>query len=150
MLKQKHGRIINMSPPISTDFANGKVAYSISKFGMTLIAHGLAEETRGTGVAINALWPATMIESFATINHKLGDRSLWRKAAILAECSLGLVLEGDDFSGHALIDEDYLAARGVHDLTAYRCDPNVEPPRLSKKEWKISNVGKLEDTKARL
>lgn len=72
---------------------------------MTLIAHGLGREVAGTGVTINALWPATMVESFATINHKLGDRSLWRKASIIADATLGLVNETDDYTGNALIDE---------------------------------------------
>lgn len=46
-----------------------------------------------------------MVESFATINHKLGDKSLWRKASIIADATLGLVTEADDYTGHALIDE---------------------------------------------
>jgi hypothetical protein len=46
-----------------------------------------------------------MVESFATINHKLGDRSLWRKASIIADATLGLVTETNDYTGNALIDE---------------------------------------------
>lgn len=57
------------------------------------------------GVTINALWPATMVESFATINHKLGEASLWRKASIIAESTLGIVTEPKDFTARALIDE---------------------------------------------
>jgi citronellol/citronellal dehydrogenase len=56
MLKQGHGKIIVMSPPIDLKMLPGKVGYCISKFGMTMLAHGLAEEVQGTGVSINALW----------------------------------------------------------------------------------------------
>jgi citronellol/citronellal dehydrogenase len=145
MLKQKHGQIIVMSPPIDLNFLPGKVAYSISKFGMTLLAHGLAEELKGTGVAINALWPATMIESYATINFKLGDTSLWRKASIIAECSLAIVnSDPDKLNGKALIDEDFMKSIGITDFTSYRCDPNVEPPRITNE---YADVGLVKDVK---
>jgi citronellol/citronellal dehydrogenase len=119
---------------------------------MTLVAHGLAEEVKGTGVSINALWPATMVESYATINHKLGDRSMWRKASIISDCCLALVQEKHDFSGHALIDEDYLKSRGVADLSKYRCDPNVEPPRITAAAWSgvADGVGTMQDVKSRV
>ena len=52
---------------------------------MTLIAQGLADEVREHNVAANALWPATLIESQATIRWGLGDRSLWRKPEIVAD-----------------------------------------------------------------
>lgn len=46
-----------------------------------------------------------MVESFATINHKLGTPSLWRKASIIADSTLCLVTETNDYTGKALIDE---------------------------------------------
>jgi len=132
MLKQGHGHIIVMSPPIDLSMLPGKVAYCISKFGMTMIAHGLAEEVRGHGVAINALWPATMVESYATINFQLGDPSLWRKASIISDCCLSIVSgDPEKLSGKALIDEDYLRTIGATDFSEYRCDPNVEPQRVT-------------------
>ena len=88
MRTQKFGHILMMSPPVSTTASGGKIAYSISKFGMTLIAHGLADEVREDNVAANALWPATLIESLATINWGLGDRTLWRTPQILADATL--------------------------------------------------------------
>lgn len=119
---------------------------------MTLQAHGLGEEMKGTGVAINALWPATMVESYATINHKLGDRAMWRKASIISDCCLALVQEKDDFTGNALIDEDYLKSRGVTDFTQYRCDPAVEPPRITSVGWSgvADGVGTMSDVKTRI
>jgi len=132
MLKQGHGQIIVMSPPVDLGMLPGKVAYCISKFGMTMLAHGLAEEVRGTGVAINALWPATMVESYATINFKLGDKSIWRKASVIADASLGIVAsDPNKLTGQALIDEDFMKTLGITDFKPYRCDPNVEPPRIT-------------------
>eukprot|EP01126_Amoeba_proteus_P034840 TRINITY_DN3491_c0_g1_i10.p1 TRINITY_DN3491_c0_g1~~TRINITY_DN3491_c0_g1_i10.p1 ORF type:complete len:162 (-),score=24.98 TRINITY_DN3491_c0_g1_i10:78-563(-) len=153
MLRQGYGRIVVMSPPISIagDSLSGKVAYFISKYGMTLLAHGLGAEVKGSGVTVNALWPATMVESFATINHKLGERSLWRKASILADATLGIVTETNDFTGNSLIDEDYLRTRkGIQDFKQYRCDPDVEPPRITSWGSQVTgDVGLLVDNKQR-
>lgn len=124
MLKQKYGHIITMSPPINLEMLPGKVAYCISKFGMTMIAHGLAKEVEGKGIAINALWPATIIESFASINFKLGARRLWRKASILSDCCLHLCSQDPNncVTGQALIDEvltDYYIHASVGLLDEY-------------------------------
>lgn len=131
MIEQGWGHIINMSPPIEPEASGGKIAYAISKFGMTLIAHGLADEVRQHNVACNALWPATLIESFATINHQLGGPAMWRKADILADATVAIVeREPREFTGHEVIDEDILRDSGITDFSVYRCDPNVEPPPL--------------------
>jgi len=131
MRAQRYGHVLMMSPPVEPSAAGGKIAYAISKFGMTLIAHGLAEEVRDDNVAANALWPATMIESLATINWGLGDRTLWRKPDILADATLRIFAkEPRTFTGNAVIDEDFLRAEGVTDFSVYRCDPSHEPPRI--------------------
>jgi len=133
MQAQKYGHILMLSPPLDPAGAGagGKIAYAISKFGMTLIAHGLADEVRDDNVAANALWPATMIESLATIGWRLGDRSVWRKPDILADAMVKIFAkEPRTFTGNALIDDDFLRAEGVTDFTRYRCDPDVEPPRV--------------------
>jgi len=131
MKKQGFGHILMMSPPVDVKAAAGKVGYAISKFGMTLIAHGLAEEVRADNIACNALWPATMIESYATINWNLGGPALWRKPQILADATAKIFAkEPKSFTGQALIDEDFLRSEGVTDFTPYRCDPNSEPPRV--------------------
>jgi citronellol/citronellal dehydrogenase len=131
MIKQGYGHIVMMSPPVVVSGAVGKIAYAISKFGMTLIAHGLAEEVRDKNVAANALWPATMIESYATINWGLGGPAVWRKPEILADATMKILeKEPRSFTGHALIDEDFLKEEGWTDFTQYRCDPNSEPPKL--------------------
>ena len=131
MLARKFGHILMLSPPVDPRAGAGKVAYALSKFGMTLVAQGVAEEVRGQGVAANALWPATMIESQATIRWGLGDRSLWRTPEILADAVVAIFAKPPDtMTGQALIDEDFLRAEGVTDFTRYRCEPDKEPPRV--------------------
>jgi citronellol/citronellal dehydrogenase len=110
----------------------GRIAYSISKLGMTLLTHGLAEEVRAHNVAVNSLWPVTIIESQASINWGLGTPEQWRKPDILVDCVLRLVSkEPAALTGRALLDEDFLRAEGVTDFSGYACVPGTSPPRLS-------------------
>lgn len=131
MLAGGFGHILVYSPPVDLSALPGKIAYCISKFGMTMLAHGLAAEMEGKPISINALWPVTAIESYATINFQLGGPFMWRKAEILADASLAIVqTPPGQLTGQALLDEDYLRTLGVTDFAKYRCDPNSEPPRL--------------------
>jgi citronellol/citronellal dehydrogenase len=131
MIEQNYGHILMMSPPVNVQGAPNKIAYSISKFGMTLIAHGLAEELAEHNIAANALWPVTLIESYATINWGLGGKEMWRTPDILCDATLKIFeKEPRSFRGHALLDEDFLRAEGVSDFSKYRCDPDHEPPRV--------------------
>ena len=131
MLAAGFGHILMLSPPVDPRAGAGKVAYALSKFGMTLVAQGIAEEVRGQGVAANALWPATMLESQATIRWGLGDPSLWRKPDIMADAMVAIFSKPpDSFTGQALIDEDFLRTEGVTDFARYRCVPDKEPPRV--------------------
>jgi citronellol/citronellal dehydrogenase len=132
MIERKWGHIINMSPPIDPKIIRGKVAYFISKFGMTLLTHGLAEEVREHHIAVNSLWPVTIIESQASINWGLGNRETWRKSDILADCVLQLVQKDPgEITGQALLDEDFLRQQGITDFGRYACVPGTNPPRIS-------------------
>src|SRR5216683_6323546 len=132
MIERKWGHIINMSPPIDLKILPGKVAYFISKFGMTLLTHGLAEEFRPHHIAVNSLWPVTIIESQASITWGLGTRAMWRKPEILVDCILRLVQKGPaEISGQALLDEDFLRQEGISDFSRYACVPGSNPPRIS-------------------
>jgi len=135
MLKNDGGHIINCSPPLF-EFKNshikGKTAYMISKIGMTLSALGVAEEFRGKKISANTLWPMTPIESYALINHKLGNKKHWRKADIISDCVLEILKEDKNtFTSNQLIDELYLREKGITDFSKYRCDPESEPPKLN-------------------
>jgi citronellol/citronellal dehydrogenase len=132
MIERRWGHIVNMSPPLDLAMVPGRVAYSISKLGMTLLTHGLAEEVKQHNIAVNSLWPATIIESQASINHALGTPAMWRKPDILVDCVLRLVSkEPGEMTGRALIDEDFLRGEGVADFSGYACVPGTSPPRLS-------------------
>lgn len=138
MMERRWGHIINLSPPLDLTMVPGRVAYSISKLGMTLLTHGLAEEVRTSNVAVNSLWPVTIIESQASINHHLGTPAMWRKPDILVDCVLRLVRkEPNEITGQALLDEDFLRAEGVTDFSGYACAPGTEPPRLS---WSMAKM----------
>ncbi len=131
MIKQRWGHIISMSPPIDLKVVPGKIAYFISKFGMTLLTHGLAEEVRSHNIAVNSLWPVTIIESQASINWGMGTRNLWRKPDILVDCVVRLVQKDPvEVTGQALLDEDFLRGEGVTDFSSYACVPGSEPMRI--------------------
>merc|ERR1719502_271008 len=100
-----------MSPPITLNHMAGHTAYNISKFGMTMVALGVSQEYKGKGITGNSLWPATVIESLASINFKLGDRSAWRKATIISDATMGIILEGENCNGIMCIDDTYLRER---------------------------------------
>ena len=142
MQKNGRGTIVMMSPPIDTDMLPGKTGYCVSKFGMTLTAMGVAAEHAGTGITACSLWPATLVESQATINHNIGGGpATWRKAGILSDALLGVLHQNEDaanegavasIAGKALIDEAFLrGALGVEDFAVYRCDPDREPPTMA-------------------
>ena len=121
MKAQKGGHVIMMSPPVDLSVVPGHIAYSISKFGMTLIALGLAEEMRSFGIRGSALWPKTIIESFATVNFRLGEPHFWRKADIVADAVLEILNHPELSNGRALIDEDFLREVGYTDFDRYNC-----------------------------
>jgi citronellol/citronellal dehydrogenase len=132
MIERRWGHIINMAPPLDLTIVPGRIAYAISKLGMTLLTLGLAEEVKPHHIAVNSLWPATIIESQASINWNLGTREQWRKPDILVDCVLRLVKkEPGAITGQALLDEDFLRAEGVTDFSGYACVPGTSPGRIS-------------------
>lgn len=113
MVDQHWGHIVNCSPPISTEASPGYVAYMTTKMGMTRVAIGIAAEHERDGIAANSLWPVTMIESLATINWGLGDRSQWRSPDILCDALLEIVrTEPPSLTGQQILDEPFLRERG--------------------------------------
>ena len=138
MKAQGFGHIINMSPPLEPSMAPGKVAYTISKLGMTLLTLGLAEELRGASVAVNSLWPETMVESAATINWKMGNKQTWRTPQVMVDAVVGIFSQDpNEFTGNTVLDETFLRQRcGVEDFSGYRCDPEHEPPKVGL-NWKL-------------
>jgi len=138
MKSQGFGHIINMSPPMEPRLAVGKVAYAISKLGMTLVTIGLSEELAGSGVAVNSLWPETMVESAAVKNWNLGGREMWRSPQIMVDALLEIFSrDPDSFTGNQVLDETFLRDEcGVTDFSRYQCVEGSEPPKLSL-DWKV-------------
>ena len=131
MKERRWGHIINMSPPMDMALVPGRIAYALSKLGMTMLALGLAEELRADNIAVNSLWPVTIIESQASINHQLGTPAMWRKPDILVDCVLRMVSkEPARLTGRALLDEDFLRGEGVTDFSPYACVAGTEPGRI--------------------
>ncbi len=126
------GHFVVMSPPVSLDALGGKVAYLMSKFGMTMVAQGVAAEHARDNIAGNALWPETAIESAATVNFGLGGPSMWYKAELVADATWEIVRRPPtERTGEALLVLEVMREAGVTDFTPYRCDPNSEPPILN-------------------
>jgi citronellol/citronellal dehydrogenase len=131
MIRQRHGHIVNMSPPLDPNIVAGRIAYAVSKLGMTLLTLGLADEVRPHNVAVNSLWPRTVIESQASINWGIGTPAQWRKPDILVDCLLRLARkEPAELTGRVLLDEDFLRSEGVTDFGGYACVPGTDPPPL--------------------
>lgn len=125
------GVIVNMSPPITANVTPTKVAYMISKFGMTMLTEGLAVETKADNIRVFSLWPVTMVESQAVIGNNLGTPEMWRKADVLVDATMGLVTgEAGVASGSAVYDEEVLAKLGITDLSGYACVPGATPPPM--------------------
>lgn len=134
-LERKKGKIILVSPPIYNRFFKGKTPYAITKVGMTVLVHGLANELKDTGVSISTLWPATGIKSFVTEKMNLPDK-LMRSPEIFADAMMTIANEkSDKYNGQALIDEDLLRSTGVTDFSKYRCDPEHEPERMMPRQF---------------
>lgn len=132
MLERGFGHFVMMSPPVELAAVAHHGAYAVSKFGMTIIAQAIDGEYRDRNVTAHALWPATLIESQATIGFSLGEPSLWRKPDILADATVALLSrEPRERGGRAWIDEEVLAAEGVTDFTKYQCIPGSEPPKIT-------------------
>ncbi len=140
MIEQRSGHVIMMSPPVDTTRLQGATAYLISKFGMTLTALGLAKEYQGQGIHATALWPTTVIESYATLNYGLGNPKTWRKADILGDAVHEILLRPQLSNGRALHDEPFLRECGYTDFEQYLCEPDGEPMPLTLESAALGKV----------
>ena len=131
MQKQHWGHILNMCPGLTMAPSPGRVCYMISKLGMARLAIGIAEEHRQDNIAANTLWPRTPIESQATINWRMGDRSEWRTPEIMCDtCMAIFAQEPASYTGHQLIDEQVLKdLAGITNFDHYWCEgkPPAKP-----------------------
>src|SRR5450432_1145076 len=137
MVKQQWGHVLNMCPRLSTEPSPGKVAYMISKLGMARVAIGLAAEHQKDNIAGNALWPRTIIESQASINLKMADRSQWRTPEIVCDASLAIFAQEPRTStGQQWIDEEALAQlAGVPNFDHYWCEGKAPANPIYIDKW---------------
>ena len=129
--KGTNAHILNLSPPINMDmkwFAN-HLAYTISKYDMTMIALGLAAELKKYNIAANTLWPRTTIAT-AAVNNLLGGQMLMnmsRTTEIIADAAWYILSKSStECTGNTFIDEDVLASEGITDLAKYSLVPGAE------------------------
>ncbi len=126
--KAANPHVLMLSPPLDLrpEWFVGHVAYAMAKFGMSLCVLGFAEELKGDGIAVNALWPRTTIAT-AAVNNLLGGEKLMRASRtpdIMADAAHAIFCTPSrELTGQFLIDDVILAARGVTDFDAYRVDP---------------------------
>jgi citronellol/citronellal dehydrogenase len=128
--KAANPHILMLSPPLdmAEKWFAPHTAYTIAKFGMSMMVLGLAGEVRAKGIAVNALWPRTTIATAAIKNLLGGDEVVRRSRSpdIVADAACRVFEKPASFTGHFLIDDTFLAAEGVTDFERYRVDPMVE------------------------
>src|SRR5215475_15270368 len=128
--KAANPHILTLSPPLDLrpKWFAGHLAYSLSKYGMSLCMLGLAEEYRDAGIACNSLWPRTTIAT-AAVEFALGGPQMLRrsrKPEIVADAAhVILSRPARECTGQFFIDDSVLYESGVRDFAAYSVDPGA-------------------------
>jgi citronellol/citronellal dehydrogenase len=136
--KSGNGHILTLSPPLNLDpkWAGRHLAYTMAKYGMSLITLGLAEELKNDGITVNSLWPCTLIDTAAIRNMPGGEAIVQaaRGPQIMADAAHAILTGGNHggaalpgaaaagegpASGNFYTDEQVLAAAGVTDFRPY-------------------------------
>jgi citronellol/citronellal dehydrogenase len=134
--KSEHGHIISLSPPLNLDpkWFTHYSPYTITKYGMSMLTMGLSQEMKRHGVAVNSLWPQTVISTAAVEFEGGGKATLdrGRKPSIMADAAYEiLITENCELTGEFIIDEALLKARGVSDFDQYRYNPDCDKPLMT-------------------
>jgi citronellol/citronellal dehydrogenase len=129
--KSTNAHILNLSPPLNLNpqWFGSHLAYTMSKYGMSMIILGLAEELRKDRIAANALWPQTTIATAAVQNLLGGDvmMQMSRKPEIVADAAYYILSKpADECTGNFFIDEQVLAQEGITDLSQYAVNPSQQ------------------------
>ena len=131
LAKAANPHILMLSPPLDMKekWFSGHTAYSMAKFGMSMVVLGLAGELRSKGIAVNALWPRTTIATSAVKNLLGGDAIMQasRTPEILADAAhMIFCKDAKSLTGQFLIDDSFMWENGVRDFEVYRADPSVD------------------------
>lgn len=126
--KSSNAHILTLSPPLDMQgkWFGPHLAYTMSKFGMSMITLGLSEELKPHRIAANSLWPRTTIATAAVQNILGGDYLIKRsrKPEIVGDAALAIVTQPATIcTGNFFIDEAVLQQEGINDFTAYAVDP---------------------------
>ena len=130
LIKGDNAHILTLSPPldIARKWFGMTLAYTTAKYGMSLVAHGLAEELGKHNVASNCLWPRTSLDT-AAVRNVIGEELVKgsRKPSIYADAAYA-VLKRDSSSctGNFFLDQDVLEEEGVTDFDQYAIDPEAK------------------------
>ncbi len=122
--ESENGHILTLSPPLNLapHWFKNHVAYTIAKYGMSMVTLGLSEELADDGVAANCLWPKTIIATAAVQNLLGGDQAMAqsRRPEIVADAAYEIfVKDARTNTGNFYIDEEVLAEAGVSDFEQY-------------------------------
>lgn len=123
--RSDNAHVLTLSPPIdlAPRWLGSHAAYTLSKYGMSMLTLGLAEELREVGVAANCLWPRTIIATAAVQNLLGGDEAMARsrRPEIMADAAHAILTRPSrEATGNAYIDDEVLAEAGITDLSPYR------------------------------
>ena len=123
----RNPHILTLAPPLNLDpkWFKPHVAYTTAKYGMSLAVLGMAEEFRPHGVAVNALWPRTVIATaaIAMIPGAQSQTARMRKPEIVADAAHAILVRDSRCTGRFFIDEDVLREAGVTDFGRYAVVP---------------------------
>jgi citronellol/citronellal dehydrogenase len=128
--KSPNPHILTLSPPLNFDMKwfKSHVAYTLTKYNMSMLAASWAEEFKNDGIASNSLWPGTLIATAAVKNLLGGERlfQVSRKPEIMADAAFYILRkDARTTSGHHFIDEDVLREEGISDLDSYSVTPGA-------------------------
>jgi len=127
--KSENGHILSFSPPLDLDrrWLRNHSPYTLTKYGMSMLTMGMSDEFKRYGIAVNALWPRTVIHTAATSfgGKQSFDRA--RAPKIMADAAFALLkTENREITGQLLIDEDFLRTQGVEKFEQYRANPESD------------------------
>ncbi len=131
LAKAQNPHILNNSPPLNMEprWFGPHVAYTMAKFGMSMCALGMAEELKSAGIAVNTIWPRTVIAT-AAVQNLLGGDVVMRGARlpdIMADAAHAILTRPSrECTGNFFIDDEVLRAEGVTDLSRYQAVPGAE------------------------
>lgn len=130
LMRANNPHILTLCPPLnlSPKWFKNHCAYTISKYGMSMCVLGMAEEFRDRKVAVNGLWPRTLIATAALNVIPEADASRARREDIMADSAWHILTSAsDDCTGNLFIDEEVLARAGVTDFDQYDVVKGVTP-----------------------